>query len=150
MSYQTLKTAADKIDALATALEAAQAQVKVAEEKAAAAVAKAASVEASQAQLAKTAAAKDEEVKAKRASLAKVAGDKLLDKGLLSSNEKRDQFVTELLSHDAALDKLAKLAEFVQVPRFGTVVADDTVKTASADDTWARHVQSANSKLGIR
>lgn len=151
MSYKTLKTAADALEVLAAELEAAQRQTKVAEAKADEALAKVAQAETRQVQLAKTAAAKDEETKAKRASLAKVAADRLLDKGLLSTTEKRDQFAAELLSPDVALAKIAQLTEFVSVARLGTVVVDEEQhKTASAEDSWARHVQSASNKLGLR
>jgi len=131
--HKLLKQAADELDAVAAALEASE--KKVAE------VQKAASQ-------AKTAEVKVADNTAKLGGLAKVAADKMLSVGLISSAEKRDGVAAELLSHEAALAKLAKLAEMVSVPKLAQVVPGDTsTKTGSADEAWAAHAQKALAKL---
>ena len=132
-AYKLLKTAAAQLEASASALEAAEQK----------AVSAAAST--------KTAAAESAGAKADRAKLAKLAGDKLLQAGLLSSADKRDQFVTEILNHNQALTKIAKLAEHVRAPKFGSVVVDESVsKTESADDVWTKHANAALHSLNIK
>lgn len=139
-TYKLLKTAALQLEASASELEAAQAKIAAAEQKAAAAAANT-----------KVAAAESDSVKAGRTKLAKLAADKLLNCGMLSSTEKRDQFVTEILNHDQALTKIAKLAEHVKAPKLGSVVVDDTAsKVESADDVWTKHANAALSKLNLK
>ena len=140
MSYKLLKQAADALEKLASDAEAAEK---------AAAEAKA-QVEAR----AKTAAAKPEQTadeKAARLAKAKVAADKLLEVGLLSSPEKRDLFAAEIVDPDVAIQKIAKLAESVQLPRLGKVVVDETtVKVASSDDVWDQRARAALNRLNIK
>lgn len=90
--------------------------------------------------------------RAKLAALAKTAGDKLLKAGLISSPEKRDIFISEIMSHEAALHKLAKLADVVAVPSIGKVTktAAPVQPQVTSEDVWARHVLSAMSRLGTR
>lgn len=134
MSYKLLKQAADQLDKLATELEASEkllAQTKVAA-----------------AQPAKASA--DE--KAELLSLAKVAADKLLEAGLVSSAEKRDQFAAEIVDHKVAIQKIAKLAASAQVPRMGRVVVDDTAQTkvASSDESWDTAARAVLSRLNLK
>lgn len=147
MSYKLLKQAADQLDALATALEAAEvskqgvqktaAEIKAAEEK----------VAAEKAAAEKTAA----DLKTKRLALAKTAADKLLEAGLLSSPEKRDLFAAEITDPEVALQKLAKLAESVTVPKVGVVVSEGTQnKVASSDEVWAQSVVATLSRLNLK
>jgi len=88
---------------------------------------------------AKTASVKaDADGQAKLAGLAKTAAQALRNSGLLSTDEKRDQFSAKLISSpETALDCLAKTAEFVRAPKHGSVVVlETTQKVASADDSW--------------
>ncbi len=134
MTYKLLKQAADELDAVAAALDASD--KKLAE------VQKAATQ-------AKTAAVKVADNTAKLGSLAKVAADKMLSVGLISSAEKRDSVAAELMSHEAALAKLAKLSEIVSVPKLAQVVPSDPAqtKTGSADEAWTAHAQKALARL---
>jgi len=134
MTYKLLKQAADELDALATALEASD--KKVAEVRKLAAQAKTAEVKVA-------------DNTAKLGGLAKAAADKMLSVGLISSAEKRDGTAAELLSHEFALAKLAKLAEMVSVPKLAQVVPSDSAqtKTGSADEAWTAHAQKALARL---
>lgn len=130
MSYKLLKQAADQLDQLATQLEASEklvAQTKVA-------------------------AAKGEDEKAQLLALTKVAADKLLEAGLLSSAEKRDQFAAEISDHKVAIEKIAKLASAAQVPRMGRVVVDERTQTkvASSDESWDTAARAALNRLNIK
>lgn len=143
--YKLLKHAAVQLEATATELEAAQKKVAAAQAAAAAASA------AKPAAPSQEKVAADESKKAQRTQLAKLAADKLLQSGLLSSPEKRDQFVTEILDHDQALTKIAKLAEHVQAPTLGKAVRNpDGPADESADSVWNKHASAALSRLNIR
>jgi hypothetical protein len=88
-----------------------------------------------------------QEAAAKIAPLAKTAADKLFDRGLLSSPERRDQFAANVLSHEKALDALTKVADYIDsAPKVGTVVINET-KPETADDVWDRHTVSALNRL---
>jgi hypothetical protein len=139
MSYKLLKQAADQLDKLASELEASEKALAQATAQAKTAAATPAPVKPS------------EDEKAARLSQAKLAADKLLEAGLLSSAEKRDQFAAEIVDPVVAIQKIAKLAETVSVPRLGRVVVDETqTKVASSDDVWAGHVRSALSRLNLK
>jgi hypothetical protein len=130
MSYKLLKQAADQLDKLATELEASEKQL-------------------AQAKVVKTASADD---KAQLLVHAKVAADKLLEAGLLSSAEKRDQFAAEIADHTVAIDKLGKLAAAAQMPRMGKVVVDDKpqTKTAGSDEAWDTRARAALVRLNLK
>ena len=134
MTYKLLKKAADELEAMATKLE--ESDKKLAE------------VQAKTAQ-AKTAQVKVADNTAKLGELAKTAADKMLSVGLISSAEKRDAVAAELISHEAALAKLAQLTTFVSLPKLATVVPGETTQTksASADDAWAAHAHKALAKI---
>jgi hypothetical protein len=130
MSYKLLKQAADQLDQLATELEASEKKLATV-------------------QVVKTASADE---KAQLLSHAKVAADKLLEVGLLSSAEKRDQFAAELVDHKVAIEKIAKLAAATQVPRLGRVVVDEktTTKIAGSDEAWDTRARAALVRLNIK
>jgi hypothetical protein len=140
-AYQLLKTASAEVSKLADALEAAHKDLASAKE-----TVKVAEAKAEQTKTASVKVAEDQ--KAAKAKLAKTAADKLLDAGLLSSTEKRDQFAAQILDHNVALTKIAELAKFAQAPKVGTVVVDDTAKASnSADEVWAKKVAEVNARL---
>jgi len=139
-AYKLLKTAAFQLEASASELESAHKKVAAAEQKAVAASAQT-----------KVAAAESDGVKAERTKLAKLAADKLLSAGMLSSPEKRDQFVAEILDHNQALTKIAKLAGHIRAPKLGSVVIDPSeTKIESADDVWNKHASAALQNLNLK
>jgi hypothetical protein len=147
-NYKLLKTAAAELKELAQRLESAHkelAQVKTAKAKAEAELTQVKTAQAAQVKTAQAA----EATKAKLAGIAKTAADKLLNAGLLSNTEKRDQFASELLDHSTAIEKIAKLAEFVQVPKLGKVVAEDS-SVSGSEATWAKHASATISRLNLR
>jgi len=130
MSYKLLKQAADQLDKLATELEASEKQL-------------------AQAKVVKTASADDQ---AQLLVHAKVAADKLLEAGLLSSAEKRDQFAANIADHKVAIEQIGKLAAAAQMPRMGKVVVDDKpqTKTAGSDEAWDTRARAALVRLNIK
>ena len=96
--------------------------------------------------------AKADDGKAQLLALTKVAADKLLEAGLLSSAEKRDQFAAEIADHKVAIEKIAKLASAAQMPRMGKVVVDtqSQTKVASSDEAWDTHARAVLTRLNIK
>jgi len=137
--YKQLKTAADTLEQAAADLEGSlKRQAKLAAE--------AASAKAAQT---KTASA-NKAGQAKLGTLAKTAADRLLAAGMISNEQNRDRFAADVLSHEAALERLAKLAQFVTVPKTAQVVVDGTSAAATADSVWEQRAQAALSHLNTR
>lgn len=131
-AYKQLKTAADKLDAMASDLEAAH-KAKLAAQKDA----------ATKLAAAKTAAAKPT-IDPKVAEQAKVAADKLRSAGLISSADNANHFASEVAnSHELALKQLAKIAEHVKAPRTARVVVDQVKTAESADSMWEARLARA-------
>lgn len=134
-----IKLAADTIEAQQAEIESLKAKLAAAEADKAQAVA------------AKTAAEKDTIVKVaadKALPIAKVAADRLFEKGMFSTPEKRDQFLAKVAGdHLEALQALAKATEYVDsVQKVGTVVESNT-SVETADDVWNKHASAALNRL---
>ena len=137
--YKMLKAAAAAIDFAAGRIEEQETRAKVASEKLAAA------------DKTKTASEKESAGhKAELGTLAKVAADKLLESGLLSNAEKRDQFASTCLDHKSALAQLGKLASLVQAPKLGSVVAAGNAVGVekTANQAWDERAAGHLARLG--
>ncbi len=135
-----IKVAADTIEAQAAEIESLRAKVAGHQAEAAKqATAKTASVKAD---------ALVKEAAAKIAPSAKLAADKLLSRGMLSSEEQRDRFAAKIAGdHLQAIDALVKAADFVQTAQKVGSVVEATNSVETADDVWNKHAGAALSRI---
>lgn len=94
----------------------------------------------------------DPEVKVQLGQLAKQASAALLEGGMLSSQEKADQFASRVLDHKTALQQLAKLASVVQNPvPMGKVASESpaVAQEASANEVWDSRANAALQSLNL-
>lgn len=150
-AYKQLKTAAanlesyaDQLEKAAAELDKASGEIKQAKTAAAAAEAKAKSGQ-------QKTAAEVEAQKAKLGGLAKTAAASIRSAGLLSSQQQEDVFASQLLDHEQALAKLAKLATHVATPKRASVVADNKISSEeeSADARWEKRAAAALNRLNL-
>lgn len=138
--YKILKVASAKITSLANELGKLQAKLAAAEKAKlasdkAVADAKLAADKAVKVAEAKLAAANA--VSPEVAKQAKLAADRLLSAGLISTQEKADEFAAAIAGgHLTALEQLAKTASHVTVPRQARVVAGGGGQEKTANDLW--------------
>lgn len=143
MNSTLIKTAADTIEAQATKIAELEATLKTQKEESTKLAQEVCQVKDAGDKSDKAA----QESAAKVAPLAKLAADKLYDRGLFSTPERRDQFAANILGHDKALDALAKIADYVETAqKVGTVVVNET-SPETADDVWNRHTVHALQRL---
>jgi hypothetical protein len=70
--------------------------------------------------------------------------------GLISSEERRDEFATRLLDHQYALDALCKVAAKVPTaPKHSTVVRREETPVETSEDVWQRKMAEAQQTLGV-
>lgn len=135
---QLMKEAAAELDARAATIDSLNQKVA------------ALTAEVSQAKAqAKTASAKDE---VRIASAAKLAASKMLEVGLVSSEDMRDRLTAQLINDPiSGLDNLAKLASLYTAPKLGSVDTEGTTAAdLSAEATYAESVRRVNATRGNR
>lgn len=93
----------------------------------------------------------DPEVKVQLGQLAKQASAHLLGAGLLSSQDKADQFASRVLDHKTALQQLAKLAHLVQNPvPLGKAAEQVAVaEEETADERWNKRASTVLETLNL-
>lgn len=150
-AYKQLKTAADRLDSYADQLDKAASKLDKADGKIKQAKTAAAAAEAKAKNGQKKTAAEVEAQKAKLGGLAKTAAASIRSAGLISNQQQEDVFASQLLDHEQALAKLAKLATHVATPKRASVVVDDKPSSdeESADARWEKRAAAALSRLNI-
>lgn len=144
--YKNLTKIASDLDAVADHLEKSAAAAETAVGSKISALAKKASEVPAPVQ-------PDPEAKVVLGHLAKQASAALLAGGLISSQEKADQFASAVLDHKGALQQLAKLAQAVQKPLpmgKAASVTDTSEDEETADARWDKRASAvlANMNLG--